>query len=62
MTNRILVVDDDECVRETISFVLGQARYQCRPVANGIEALELLQSGEKFDLVTSDNQRAYERH
>lgn len=51
---QVLVIDDDEAVRETIAAVIGLAGYRCRRVANGIEALKLLRSGKKFDLVTTD--------
>ena len=51
---RILVVDDEEAVRETICGMLIPAGYQCRAVAGGQEALALLESGEKFELLLSD--------
>ena len=54
MTRTILIVDDDELVRETIRFLLGQAGYRCHTVRGGDDALELLNSGEKIDLVTTD--------
>jgi CheY-like chemotaxis protein len=54
MTKAILIVDDDELVRETICFVLGQSGYRCHTVRGGEDALGLLKSGEKIDLVTTD--------
>jgi putative nucleotidyltransferase with HDIG domain len=51
---RILVVDDEETIREIVSSMLSSARYQTSQAANGIEALALLHSGEEFDLVISD--------
>jgi len=51
---RILVVDDEEAVRGTICAMLTSAGYQCRAVAGGLEALALLESGEKFQLLLSD--------
>lgn len=54
MTKTILIVDDDELVRETICFVLGQSGYRCHTVRGGEDALGLLNSGEKIDLVTTD--------
>ena len=51
---RILGVDDDELIRELIRSVLGDAGFHCECVPGGEKALELLKSGEKFDLVTTD--------
>jgi len=51
---RILVVDNEEEVRSIISSMLVSAGYQCRAVAGGLEALALLQSGEKFELLLTD--------
>ena len=51
---RILVVDDEEAVRETICAILTGAGYKCRAVVGGREALALLDSGEKFELLLSD--------
>src|SRR5208337_1973892 len=50
----ILVVDDEETIREIVSSMLGGAHFQTRQAANGVEALALLESGEEFDLVLSD--------
>ncbi|MDP9159840.1 MAG: restriction endonuclease [Acidobacteriota bacterium] len=51
---QILVVDDEEPIREIICSMLSSANYQCRAVAGGQEALTLLDSGEVFDLVIHD--------
>jgi len=51
---RILVVDDEEPIREIVSAMLGFANYQCRQAASGLEALALLDSGEQFELMLSD--------
>lgn len=51
---RILVVDDDEPLREIVRCMLSFAGYRCRCVPNGIDALKLLESGERFHLITSD--------
>ena len=53
-TERILAVNDEETVRGIISSMLIAAGYQCRVVAGGLEALALLESGEKFDLLLTD--------
>jgi putative nucleotidyltransferase with HDIG domain len=52
--DRILVVDDEETIREIVSSMLTTAHYQCRQAASGLEALALLDSGEEFELMLSD--------
>src|SRR6202045_1797867 len=52
--DRILVVDDEETIREIVSSMLGGAHFQTRQAASGIEALAILESGDEFDLVLSD--------
>jgi CheY-like chemotaxis protein len=42
---RILVVDDEEAVRDIIVSMLASAGYECRDAAGGWEALALLKSG-----------------
>ena len=54
MADRILVVDDEEPIREIDSSMLASANYQCRQAASGLEALALLNSGEEFELMLSD--------
>jgi putative nucleotidyltransferase with HDIG domain len=51
---RILVVDDEETIREIVSAMLTTAKYKCRQAASGLEALALLDSGEEFELMLSD--------
>ena len=51
---RILVVDDEEPIREVVCSMLGAAGYPCTPAASGNEALALLASGEEFELMLSD--------
>lgn len=51
---RILVVDDAEPVRQLIRHILTAAGYECQTVASGREALALLKSGERFDLMLCD--------
>ena len=51
---RILVVDDEESIREVVCSMLGAAGYRCTPAASGNEALSLLASGEEFELMLSD--------
>src|SRR5712692_11068486 len=52
--DRILVVDDEETIREIVSSMLTTANYKCRQAASGMEALALLESGEEFELMLSD--------
>jgi len=51
---RILIVDDEDAIREIVSSMLAFANYQCRQAASGKEALALLDSGEEFELMLSD--------
>jgi len=51
---RILVVDDEETIREIVSSMLTHANYKCRQAASGLEAIALLDSGEAFELMLSD--------
>jgi len=51
---RILIVDDCESIRELILDILTTAGYECRAVSSGREALALLDSGERFDLMLCD--------
>jgi CheY-like chemotaxis protein len=51
---RILEVDDEEPIRAIISSMLRDAGYDCISVPSGVDALALLESGEKFDLLLND--------
>jgi CheY-like chemotaxis protein len=44
MAERILVVDDEECLREIFSSMLVNAGYECRQAGSGEEALTVLHS------------------
>src|SRR5712692_11796037 len=50
----ILIVDDEETIREIVSSMLTTAGYKCQHAASGMEALALLESGEEFELMLSD--------
>jgi hypothetical protein len=50
---RILVVAE-EPIREIMAVILAFSGYRCRAVPGGAQALKLLDSGETFDLVTTD--------
>ena len=49
----VLVVDDNEPMRETIASILSDKGHQCESAENGIEALEKCR-GTKFDAVVTD--------
>jgi CheY-like chemotaxis protein len=49
----ILLVDDMEGVRKTISAMLKRGGHSVTPAANGIKAIDLLKS-QRFDLVVTD--------
>lgn len=53
MAESILIVDDEEIIRESLSFVLGKEGYRVREAANGRVALDLIRE-ESFDLVITD--------
>jgi putative nucleotidyltransferase with HDIG domain len=49
----ILVVDDEESIREVVSTLLTAQGYRCSLAHNGLEGFELLQNNS-FDLILSD--------
>lgn len=51
---RILVVDDEDAIREIVCSMLTAAHYQCSQASSGRNALALLESGERFELMLSD--------
>lgn len=51
---RVLLVEDDALVRETVSAALEASGFDIRTAASGDEALQLLQDGAAFDVVFSD--------
>jgi putative nucleotidyltransferase with HDIG domain len=52
-TGRILIVDDEEPIREVLASLLEAAGYESNTATNGAEALQCLEGGG-FDLVLSD--------
>ena len=52
--DRILVVDDEEAIREIVCATLVAAGYTCKQAGSGMEALALLNSGDVFELMLSD--------
>jgi DNA-binding NtrC family response regulator len=53
MKARILIADDERTIRETVSAILVDEGYETDLVANGIEALDLLNQ-KNFDLLITD--------
>jgi len=54
LSERILVVDDEEPIREIVSSMLCNAGFQCEQACSGVDALAILDSGQKFELMLSD--------
>src|ERR1700704_2610108 len=54
MPDRILVVDDEEAIREIVCAILAAAGCSCKQASSGMEALAILTSGEVFELLLSD--------
>jgi putative nucleotidyltransferase with HDIG domain len=54
MPDRILVVDDEEPIRDIVASMLSAAGYACQQAGSGLEALAVLTSGEQFELMLSD--------
>jgi DNA-binding NtrC family response regulator len=53
MSERILIVDDEQIIRESLSFVLKKEGYEVDEASNGIEAIEM-QEAKPYDLVVTD--------
>jgi putative nucleotidyltransferase with HDIG domain len=51
---RILVVDDEDAIREIVCSMLTAANYKTRQASSGLKALALLDAGEEFELMLSD--------
>lgn len=50
----ILVIDDEQIVRETLSDMLAAMEHRVTSVGSGQQAIELLRDGEHFDLIFTD--------
>lgn len=50
----ILLVEDDDVVRELTAEVLGEFGYRVHALRDGPSALDLLRSGQRVDLLMSD--------
>jgi signal transduction histidine kinase/HAMP domain-containing protein len=53
-SERILLVEDNEDILEVTSSMLSELGYRVRSMTNGPEAIQLLRSGEVFELLFSD--------
>jgi signal transduction histidine kinase len=51
---RVLLVEDDELVRETVSTALTAAGFEIETAASADEALHRMDAGERFDAVLTD--------
>jgi putative nucleotidyltransferase with HDIG domain len=51
---RILIVDDEEAIREVVSTLLTAQGYQCKTAGNGEEAMNVMREYSGSDLVLSD--------
>lgn len=50
----VLVVDDEDLIRETVALALGEQGYTVLQSADGRQALEMVHSSERLDLVILD--------
>ncbi|MCP4711666.1 MAG: response regulator, partial [Planctomycetes bacterium] len=53
-SERILIVEDDESVREIPVFILAEQGYEVVEVGDGHEAIRLLKDAQPFDLLFTD--------
>ena len=53
MPEKILVVDDEEIIRESLSYILRKEKYEVEEAANGKIAFEMLKESS-YDLVITD--------
>src|SRR5581483_5618809 len=51
---RILVVDDENSIRDVVCSILTQAGFDCHPVTSGRDALAALRTDESISIVLSD--------
>ena len=51
MNERILVVDDEQPIREVVCSMLASNGYQCEEAQSGNTALSVLNSGHQFDMI-----------
>jgi len=51
---RALVIDDSRAMRRIVSRILAEIGYETAEAADGRQALDLLEAGERFDLACID--------
>lgn len=54
MAKKILIVDDEFEICESIRGILRKQGYKTKIAINGAQALDYIEKGEKFDLITLD--------
>lgn len=53
-TSCILIVEDDELLREVVVEALGETRHTILSACNGPQALEMIDAHEEIDVIFSD--------
>jgi putative nucleotidyltransferase with HDIG domain len=51
---RILVVDDEDSIRDVVCSMLNSKGYRCTEASSGIQAMKILAAGAKFELMLTD--------
>ena len=51
---KIIVVEDNQILRETIGLILEGLKYEVLSFSDGLKAWQVIEAGEPFDLVISD--------
>ncbi|MBN2352868.1 MAG: response regulator [Spirochaetales bacterium] len=54
MSKRVIVVDDSDASRDSLSFALQQKGYEVIQAEDGVAALAALNKGKNIDLVITD--------
>jgi CheY-like chemotaxis protein len=54
MSKRVLVIDDSPTIRKVVTGILERSGYKATSAADGQQGLDMLTSGERFDLVLLD--------
>jgi len=50
---KILIVDDNDCIRDFLTILLSRKRYRCETAVNGREAMDKVAQAQ-FDVVITD--------